>query len=72
MRKRRWFIMSQASSCALGNGLMVAARPFLGVPTKNIRIDSQTELNCARRVHLRSHNAEGWIAQLGVWRANRT
>ena len=31
--------------------------------------NSQTELNCARRVHLRCHNAEGWSAYLLVGRA---
>lgn len=34
------------------------------------KAEPQAELNRARRVHLRSHNAEGWSADLGVWRAN--
>ena len=35
----------------------------------SLEADSQAELNCARRVYLRSHNAEGWSAYLLVWRA---
>src|ERR1700740_1613017 len=35
----------------------------------HLEADSQAELNRARRVHLRSHNAEGGSAYLLVWRA---
>ncbi len=35
---------------------------------ERLETNSQTELNRARRVHLRSHNAEGWRTYLLVWR----
>ena len=38
------------------------------VPLGRLETNSQTELNRARRVHLRSHNAEGSRTYLLVWR----
>src|ERR1700730_12644317 len=55
------------------NGVQIQKLEHRGLHDAPVRgvleAKSQAELNRARRVHLRSHNAEGWSADLGVWRA---